>query len=360
MAGIGDNGIYQDWSPYFNYSTPQLFELSKQLPLPTKKIARVDESGVDISEFTDILQYQKNKNYHNFLQRLTQLLEVSKDGVIKFNESVSNNDRLALTKIINKHNTYYYRSGDAIKNKIFSNMFNIGTNPRNYVAETTILNIDAAREIARNSPKSKENSSNSNNNPAALMIAQEQALTGKTTIGGYANGIKSFSATVVYFKTGIERANAAYNELLRISRENLIANGIESDNPIQTALDLLYNNLGEISEEDQRIIDNAIITEDTSSLKNNAQIEYVSAKILEKYANTERFKIKVNGKTELVPKVNGKDLKLKFSTTLPNIDLLNMETTSPFILDLIKNTREEGVQENVYDTLGILLNCATD
>ena len=47
---IGDNGVYVTWSPYFNFDNENLFELSKNLPLPDHITRVVDETGIDLSE----------------------------------------------------------------------------------------------------------------------------------------------------------------------------------------------------------------------------------------------------------------------------------------------------------------------
>ena len=371
MAGIGDNGVYEDWSPYFNYSTHDLFELSKELPLPTKKKTVEAEGGVNISEFVDILDLKRNKAYTLFLTKLTQLLEVSKGGIVSFDESISPRTRKKIISLIDKHNLSWYKADSAIKNKMFHNMFKIGADPRNYIAETTILSIDLAREAARKSPISKLNSSNSNNNPAAMMIAQEQAAVGKTTIGAYANGIKAFSALATYYKSGILKANEAYNELIRLCQAYVTEGELDISGDIvnTTVIDLerrileATDNLEEVMSK----INRASLGEDVGTLTKDQQT-YVTIKMLSRLSDFSKFELKIRAGNERVTALDVsikdgsryRDLRLKFSSTLPNIDLLSLETNNPNLLAIISDTRKAGVQQNVFDNEGILLNCATD
>ena len=72
-AEIGRSGVYIDWSPYFNYATEDLFELSKELPIPDRIVRAEGITGSDntinISEFYDIPELLKNKQYRTYLNR---------------------------------------------------------------------------------------------------------------------------------------------------------------------------------------------------------------------------------------------------------------------------------------------------
>ena len=50
MCGVSNSGRYFDWSPYFNYDSEDLFELSKKLPLPNKTTYIYDENGIEINK----------------------------------------------------------------------------------------------------------------------------------------------------------------------------------------------------------------------------------------------------------------------------------------------------------------------
>ena len=53
MCGVSNSGRYFDWSPYFNYDSEDLFELSKELPLPNKTTYIYDENGIEINKEID-------------------------------------------------------------------------------------------------------------------------------------------------------------------------------------------------------------------------------------------------------------------------------------------------------------------
>ena len=94
MSSISKNGIYSDWSPYFNYYSDSNFNIAKTLPLPSRikyqigskeDINKDNSTTVDVSEYADILDlyniYNKNRsnenNYKLFIGRFNSLKDSS-------------------------------------------------------------------------------------------------------------------------------------------------------------------------------------------------------------------------------------------------------------------------------------------
>ena len=213
MCGVSNSGRYFERSPYFNYESEDLFELSKELPLPNKTTYIYDEDGVKINKEIDdtivnsykaLLDGDPNSRYDNaeeFLKNLRDLLNaIDKDSRLNCSKD--------LLHIINKHTNYSYDEDGAVKNAIFNRMYKIGVNPKNYIFENTILSIDLARNAANKSKSGKFAKVLSLSNPGAKMVAQLQNAVGKESIAKYANGIKGFASLTGYYLGQLNDANS--------------------------------------------------------------------------------------------------------------------------------------------------------
>ena len=227
MSSISKNGIYSDWSPYFNYYSDNNFNIARTLPLPSRikyqigskeDINKDNSNTVDVSEYADILNlyniYNKNRsnenNYKLFIGRFNSLMNIIKDKTRIYSETRG----LELLNLINKHTMYKYNESEVIKNIIFNYMYNIGSNPKNYLSETSVLTVAPAREAAEKSSMGKFGNNNSNENPGAKMNSQDQNMVGKSSIAVYANGIKAFSSLLLFFQdklTNVDKVNNIFN-----------------------------------------------------------------------------------------------------------------------------------------------------
>ena len=98
MSSISKNGIYSDWSPYFNYYSDNNFNIARTLPLPSRikyqigskeDINKDNSNTVDVSEYADILDlyniYKKNRSDENiyklFIGRFNSLINIIKNKI---------------------------------------------------------------------------------------------------------------------------------------------------------------------------------------------------------------------------------------------------------------------------------------
>lgn len=418
MSSISKNGIYSDWSPYFNYYSDNNFNIAKTLPLPSRieyqigskeDIDKDNSNTVDISEYVDVLDlyniHKKNRsneeNYRAFVERFNSLMNVIKNK----NRIYSDTKGPELLSFINKHTMYKYNESEVIKNMIFNYMYNIGSNPKNYLSETSVLTVAPARKAAAKSSMGKFGNNNSNENPGAKMNAQDQNMVGKSSIAVYANGIKAFSSLLLFFQdklTNIDKANEIFNSKLK-EFSNIIDEDlqkIKSSRPdlaeyIDSKISEYKNNLDAFESADSLDIsalyavykpyadlakliskyedNNNVSVEELTSTNLGAAgdgfiqsgfylkdgDDYITAiknlVYLHYYKDVRRFKI--GGKEYKFKDADG-EFAIKLSTTLPNINILS--NPSEFLTGLKNDILNNKIQEDVYETLGIMLNVSTD
>ena len=125
-ASINAQGIYDSWSPFFNYSSVEMLKLSHNLTIPNKLTVNVSNTeGVDISDLITIL-FAKDESKHyvyniNDLKLTTQtnkdlldtfskvLNRVDKSTTILLPENLNEEDRNKfddLITLVNEHNNY--------------------------------------------------------------------------------------------------------------------------------------------------------------------------------------------------------------------------------------------------------------
>ena len=378
-AEIGRSGVYIDWSPYFNYGSEDLFELSKELPIPDRIIRAEGITGsdntIDISEFYDIPELLKNKQYRTFLTRLNQFLtKIYNYGYLSGPDSELNNE---LIKIANRHNSYKCNIKAARQNRIFSHIFKTGANPTNFISENTVLNLDPIREAAANT--SSGQILFSNEDPGTKAEIQKQAAVGKTSIGTYANGIKAFTSLLNFYQSGLEDSSKIYKELITLSTNILTEAGVDtselSENKlIDNAYDILLQaaidskEFSGTEEEIQELTDSYKNTLEELSFLPDSEIELEENKDIIKFikakreSNIDKFKLKIKGIEGSLTAYNdsGEELIIKPTLTLPNINFSRLDNTISTLTKLIDKTKMRGVQDDVLDELGWFLNAATD
>lgn len=94
---------------------------------------------------------------------------------------------------------------DALKNMVYFNIWKSGKSLKNWISQTTSIDVEPARVIARSSMSGKYSTQISNNNPMARFVLQYQNSIGKKTIGINAVGIKVWSLLLNYFHEGLKR-----------------------------------------------------------------------------------------------------------------------------------------------------------
>lgn len=97
---------------------------------------------------------------------------------------------------------------DALKNMVYFNIWKSGKSLKNWISQTTSIDVEPARVIARSSMSGKYSTQISNNNPMARFVLQYQNSIGKKTIGINAVGIKVWSLLLNYFHEGLKRCTS--------------------------------------------------------------------------------------------------------------------------------------------------------
>lgn len=352
-AGVSDTGVYYDWSPYFDYSSKENFDLSKELPFPTGREYTIQKGveGLDVSEFNNYFANAFANGDKYDLNILKQLLDkVYNSGTTSL---ASNTNRMVLD-VINEHNTYRFSKSDALKNRIFNLIWKTGADPRNFIEETTPITMDAAREGADASTNGQFSKAVSNDNPGAKVVLQVQNSVGKTSIAVYANGIKVFSTLLNYYHNGLKQVNdaeALYNQKIAEFRQ---LTGVSEDVSDEKILERL-------SEYVIANPNNAVAIELFNSLSETIALKNE----VEKYLLNPKGYI-VNGKSVgnegfQVYNDKGEEFLIKQTLSLPNINFKQLGgLTSQQLIDLKTAVTKAGFKEDVFGTLSVLLSSATD
>lgn len=365
-SSIGDNGVYISWSPYFMWETTELFEKSKELPLPNGRRYTLSKDGLDVSEYNNLEDLYEAKKYGEFLDRLAELLNKVNDA--DFLSGATD----YLLNLINTHNGFQYNKSEGVKNKIFNNMYKISSDPRNYLAATATLTIDPARKAAESSTAGKFGAVSSNDNPGAKMIAQRQNAVGKSSIGSYANGIKAFSSLLVFYQdslSNIINVREKFEEFLTslAAKLNVPITEVPSMVELYAKRELLEKGYSD-GDADKIIGDRKL---DFKYVEGFSYLNILSALSRFSYmSDINKFKLSLYGESEFKAyDTEGSPMEIKFTPTLPNLNLSqdsgklalppNMSTYME-LSELIERIKKGGIQEEVYETLGVMLNISTD
>lgn len=376
-AGISDSGSYIGWSPYFRYESEALFEKSKELPMPNGRSYVKSEEGVDVSRYNDeVTRLTREKKYGELLYVITDIL-----NAVNNSDSVSMETSNEILHIINRHNRYKFKQSDAMKNKIFANIWKIGADPRNYLAETATLTIKPARDAAEASTSGKFSKVISNDNPGAKMVSQLQNSVGKTSIGAYANGTKVFAALLNYFQEGLTRTNTAYDILLDEARktttevfenpEDLI-NFVLQEARNKAIVELMGRESVNSEEDAEQILESLVHTPNIDEYLTDADVnskQYIELRKLQNNSDVGRFEVKLHEYTEegvtpvskfTVYTDEGESFEISQKDVLPNVNINTWKSDNVQLEEIIQRLRNAGFQEDVFETLGVMLNISTD
>lgn len=222
------NGLYQGWSPLFNYS---YMEASKKLPFPTGieiGMPKQFEKGIPIEEY--VQEYKRLNetndeegkiNLYNKLIRFinTQTPKYSNDlekNVVLIAKFDDDNMwiRRHLVDIVNGHNTYKNNLDNTeakLKNFISNKLQRIIQGTSNFIGSHAPITMDYLHEGANaSSHKSQEWTTM---NPGYIPLMQTQAMVGKKGVGIAANGQKA-SFIWKYWMTDSINNNNPYKEFV--------------------------------------------------------------------------------------------------------------------------------------------------
>ena len=192
-----NNSMYEGWSPFFTYNTPQELELSEKLPIPNEMTY---EFSNDINNSIDVKPFIQKLNITKYLPQidLVFLLNLVKNNnKIYYNpenelEKISYNRLLAL---INKHNGWKY-SSEALKNFVVKNIIETSKSPKNQVSSYSPINNDKYTQIKE---KLDNNFTLMLGDGISMDQQQQSNGVGKEVISIAANGIKDYFSLVDYF-----------------------------------------------------------------------------------------------------------------------------------------------------------------
>jgi len=145
------NGMYENWSPLFDYSSKEALDLSEKLPIPTgipinfqimstKEIKGLNRTGVDL---TDTIKTANGKlNHIETLNLINDLLpRINKNPDEFFYSKIA--DESGLMDKINQHNTYSNQK-EGLKNNVVTMVHNVNMDLENQVSAYTSIDSGTA------------------------------------------------------------------------------------------------------------------------------------------------------------------------------------------------------------------------
>lgn len=223
-----DNGKYIKWSDLFDYSSIKTLQASEYLPYPDNVEYKKNDSGIDISEDIKSIAAKTDKaekimEYASLLSRLQEIRPVyerqqtaenkenkgrvlGKFRYITWDNTIDDSIANEVLNNLNIHARTYispYNEQKGLKNFISSRISNIVQNIRNMDLAYSPVKMDDVKKGSELSPKGQRSKRMTLMNPLTKFIMQDQNLTGKATVGVYANGEKLFYNLTYYWNEGI-------------------------------------------------------------------------------------------------------------------------------------------------------------
>ena len=217
LNSLNDVGIYQSWSPLFDFSSKEALDESEQLPKPNG-IEISEEDGIgftldQINNYNDLTDYVEKVRLGGELNitdwvTLLNSLDYNKPlGFLADSDGLTNiGSMMAISDIIekiNEHNAFNY-SNDSIKNKVKKGIERVIEHPKNLLLAHSPISMGVYKNIYGKVKSSLKNIRDGN---VSLYEIKEANQDGKGTVGIMANGLKSFFALTqyynTYYKTGV-------------------------------------------------------------------------------------------------------------------------------------------------------------
>ena len=215
-----DDGMYIGWSPLFNYSSTEMLELSKTLPIPRGYTLTVsDDQKYSIeNELNNIINSTGEQRFKNLIQLIYKI----DNNKGKYNYSVLSNveEKEKIIGKIQKHENYrvnYLYREKAFKNVASANIKNIVHNIRNRDQAYSPITMKDLQREADNSPKGAQTKQLNMMNPLTKYIMQNQNLIGKNVIGIAANGEKDWFNLTYYYHNILRTGNEKDKFYLKMS-----------------------------------------------------------------------------------------------------------------------------------------------
>ncbi len=229
---FSDDALYIGWSPLFNYSSEQMVDASKTLPLPRgNKLIVVEGQQYSIeNELNDILSSSGPER----LRKMANLIYKIDTNNGRYNYALGQNadDKQKIINQIQKHENYkvsYRQREQAYKNVASANIRNVVHNIRNRDQAYSPITIRDLQKEADKSPKGAKTKQLNMMNPLTKYVMQNQNLVGKNVIGIAANGEKDWFNLTYYYHNVLRNGNQKDKFFLKMNHSYSRLSGRATD-----------------------------------------------------------------------------------------------------------------------------------
>lgn len=229
---FSDDALYIGWSPLFNYSSEQMVDASKTLPLPRgNKLIVVEGQQYSIeNELNDILLSSGPER----LRKMANLIYKIDTNNGRYNYAPGQNadDKQKIINQIQKHENYkvsYRQREQAYKNVASANIRNVVHNIRNRDQAYSPITMRDLQKEADKSPKGAKTKQLNMMNPLTKYVMQNQNLVGKNVIGIAANGEKDWFNLTYYYHNVLRNGNQKDKFFLKMNHSYSRLSGRATD-----------------------------------------------------------------------------------------------------------------------------------
>lgn len=229
---FSDDALYIGWSPLFNYSSEQMVDASKTLPLPRgNKLIVVEGQQYSIeNELNDILSSSGPER----LRKMANLIYKIDTNNGRYNYAPGQNadDKQKIINQIQKHENYkvsYRQREQAYKNVASANIRNVVHNIRNRDQAYSPITMRDLQKEADKSPKGAKTKQLNMMNPLTKYVMQNQNLVGKNVIGVAANGEKDWFNLTYYYHNVLRNGNQKDKFFLKMNHSYSRLSGRATD-----------------------------------------------------------------------------------------------------------------------------------
>ena len=217
MYSINDSGIYDYWSPLFDFSSLESLTLSENLPTPNKHKIKFNNTSIK-SKQLNVIQVSSNEEIPENGINITPYLiaPYSLENIIPLLElidlSIENNnltfystleDKFDILDKVNEHNTYKV-SQDSSKNKVVKSIRSVSNDLRNLLSAYSPISMDDFTNLLKTIDSADKKSIYDG---YSVFEIQEENYIGKSVVGVMANGVKAFFTLTQYFNNYFSKGN---------------------------------------------------------------------------------------------------------------------------------------------------------
>lgn len=229
---FSDDGMYIGWSPLFDYSSEQMVDASKTLPLPRgNKLIVVEGEQYSIeNELNSILASsgpERLRKVANLIYKID-----NNNGRYNYIAGANADEKRRLIRQIYKHEDYkvsYRQREQAYKNVASANIRNVVHNIRNRDQAYSPITMRDLQKEADKSPKGAKTKQLNMMNPLTKYVMQNQNLVGKNVIGIAANGEKDWFNLTYYYHNVLRNGNQKDKFFLKMNHSYSRLSGRATD-----------------------------------------------------------------------------------------------------------------------------------